>query len=63
MGGAPCPAEILRKLRSEMNMKEITVSSSAHPPKYIIRFKKKKRVASKLQGQNQFIVSAVHTMP
>lgn len=29
MGGAPCPAEILRKLRTDMNMKEITVSSSA----------------------------------
>ncbi|XP_075889197.1 medium-chain acyl-CoA ligase ACSF2, mitochondrial-like [Nelusetta ayraudi] len=25
MGGAPCPAEILRKLRTNMNMKEITV--------------------------------------
>lgn len=24
MGGAPCPAEILRKLRTDMNMKEIT---------------------------------------
>lgn len=28
MGGAPCPAEILRKLRTDMNMKEITVSNS-----------------------------------
>uniref|UniRef100_A0A146W7T0 Medium-chain acyl-CoA ligase ACSF2, mitochondrial n=1 Tax=Fundulus heteroclitus TaxID=8078 RepID=A0A146W7T0_FUNHE len=25
MGGSPCPPEILRKLRSEMNMKEITI--------------------------------------